>query len=168
MDVSILGRANPFVTTVPVTDNCDPSKVILLSATIPPDPSDVKTSLFNPGTETEVPLEPLVPLVPDVPLVPLVPEVPFVPLVPLVPLVPDVPLVPLVPDVPLVIAPPLNKFVPTPAAHAVISIKAPLAVPPCSKNLTLFCHTSKVTPLPAIEVFVTGLFNSISPPSSPA
>jgi hypothetical protein len=49
-----------------------------------------------------------------------------------------------------------------------MSIKAPLAEPPCSKNLTLFCHTSKVTPVPDIDVFVAGLFNNISPPSSPA
>jgi hypothetical protein len=49
-----------------------------------------------------------------------------------------VPLVPLLPLVPLVVDAPDNKFVPTPASQAVRSIYAPRAVPPCSKNLSLF------------------------------
>ena len=90
------------------------------------------------------PVNPLVPELPEDPVVPLdpldpaVPLDPLVPLVPLVPLDPLVPLVPLDPDVPEVVLIPLNKFVPTPPAHAVKSIYAPLAEPPCSKNLNLF------------------------------
>jgi hypothetical protein len=61
-----------------------------------------------------------------------VPLDPLDPFAPLVPLDPPVPLVPLVVDIPA------NKSVPTPTAHAVKSIYAPLAAPPCSKNLILF------------------------------
>ena len=60
-----------------------------------------------------------------------------------------------------------NKLVPTPFANVEISRKAPLALPPCSKNLNLFCQTSIVTPLPESVVLVTALPNKISPPSSP-
>jgi hypothetical protein len=62
--------------------------------------------------------------------------VPLLPLVPDAPDVPDEPLVPVEPLVPL--EPAVSKSVPTPAAHAVISIYAPLADPPCSKILNLF------------------------------
>jgi hypothetical protein len=62
--------------------------------------------------------------------------------------------------------PPANKFVPTPPKADVKSIYAPLADPPCSKNLNLFCHTSIVTPVPPRVLFVAGLASSISPPSS--
>ena len=54
----------------------------------------------EPETATDVPDEPLVPLLPELPEVPLVPEVPLLPLVPDVPLVPEVPSVPLLPELP--------------------------------------------------------------------
>jgi len=68
----------------------------------------------------------------------------------------------------VLISPPLpdNKFVLTPAPAAVKSIYTPLAVPPCSKNLSLFCQTSIVTP-PTSVVFAAALLRNISPPSSP-
>jgi hypothetical protein len=44
----------------------------------------------------------------------------------------------LVPPLNVAPPPPDNKFVPTPPAHAVKSIYAPLAAPPCSKNRILF------------------------------
>jgi hypothetical protein len=72
-----------------------------------------------------------------------------VPLVPDVPLEPEEPELPEEPEVFAVI-----KLVPTPADNVGISRKAPLAVPPCSKNLNLFCQMSIVTPLPVIVELV--------------
>ncbi len=46
----------------------------------------------------------------------------------------------------LIVAAVPNKLVPTPLANDEISRYAPLALPPCSKNLNLFCQTSIVTP----------------------
>jgi hypothetical protein len=65
-----------------------------------------------PDTATDVPLEPLVPELPEVPDVPLVPELPEVPDVPLLPEVPDVPLEPLVPELPDVPDVPLDPELP--------------------------------------------------------
>ena len=68
---------------------------------MPPEPSDVRTSLSLPGTNgdaPDVPEDPLVPEDPDAPEDPLVPEDPDAPEEPLVPEEPDAPEEPLVPE----------------------------------------------------------------------
>jgi hypothetical protein len=98
--------------TAPVNVAVVPLKALLTNVTVVPSSVTallpIVVELVNlgsvfvvPETATDVPLEPLVPLLPEVPDVPLVPELPELPDVPLLPEVPDVPDVPLLPDVPL-------------------------------------------------------------------